>query len=176
MLAFATEFPLDKRQRVSDFLVAIREWILRSPHTVFGEADLQGIENAKDWRTSRGSEALEAISHSSDSSESAALRYLRTDRRLEWATTIVFSRSQSDSWVGIRVLCESMHPAARLPPAKKPVLVRSLLESMGGAADGLLRVQGNAHRLDNVDIDIAAKLILGHSGSRLPIVYVSAAE
>lgn len=174
MLAFATEFPLNTRHRAPDLVGAIRDWVLGSPHTAFAREELQGVDQAGEWRRAKPGEVLQGLSFSSDALDAAALKYTRTDSRLEWATTIVFSRTSAESWVAIRVLCESTHPAVRLPPAKKPVLVRLLLESMGGAADGILPVRGQVHKLENVDIDLAARLIRGRAGCRLPVVYVSA--
>ncbi len=65
-------------------------------------------------------------------------------------------------------------PAARLPVAKKPVVVRTLLHALGGGRDGELDVGENAYYLGNTEIEKAAKLIVGDSECRLPIVYVSA--
>jgi hypothetical protein len=62
----------------------------------------------------------------------------------------------------------------RLPPAKKPILVRVLLDQLGGSGDGILSVSSTPFRFENVDVDIAAQLILGRAGCRLPVVYVSA--
>lgn len=67
----------------------------------------------------------------------------------------------------------SSHPAARLPPAKKPVIVRSILDKLGGASDGVLMVMEAPHKLGNSDIDLAARLITGQAGCHLPVVYVS---
>ena len=174
MLAFSTEFPINPAYRAADFVLAIQNWILGSPHTVLTRKDFSDFALGGEWTTQKGGERLGALSYSSEALDAAALKYTRNETDLEWATTDVYSRSPSDSWVGIRVLCESTHPAVRLPPAKKPVLVRLLLDSMGGAADGLLSVRGQAHRLENVDIDIAAQLIRGRARCRLPVVYVSA--
>ena len=136
--------------------------------------DLREIGGPGECNAQRANEHLDTLSHLSAHREQGAARYTRTDLGLEWVTTIVFSRWETDSWVSVRVTCESAHPSVRLPPAKKPVLVRLLLQSLGGASDGVLAVGTAPYRLDNVDIDIAAQLILGHAGCRLPIVYVSA--
>jgi hypothetical protein len=51
--------------------------------------------------------------------------------------------------------------------------VRTALESLGGADDGPLPINGSAHRLTKSDINLGAKLIRGDAGCRLPIVNVS---
>lgn len=175
MLAFATEFPIERTRTTADFLRAVQSWVLGSPHTGLAELDLAGLQTAAEWRGGRGNEYVDSVQVHGRTSESAAVRYRRLDEGLEWLTSVVFSRTGADSWVGIRVSCESAHPAVRLPAAKKPVLVRTLLDALGGSSDGALRVSGTPLRLDNADIDVASQLIAGDSGCRLPVVYVSAA-
>jgi hypothetical protein len=173
VLSFATELPIDRNRDVADFLRTIEKWILGSPHTRLTAADLAGLATTAELHVKRGIEGLDAVTLSAADDQAAAIRYTRNDEDLEWTTTVVLSRRAIDSWVGIKVSCESRHPAARLPPAKKPVLVRTLLDAMGGAPDGVLRVDGRAFHLENTDIDLAARVITGTSGCHLPIVYVS---
>lgn len=174
MLSFATEFPIEHAHASGEFLRAIQTWILGSPHTQLGQDDLADLSSLSESRIHKGKESIDALRVSATDEESAGIRYTRRDDGLEWVTTAVFSRTASDSWVGIRVSCESSHPAVRLPPAKKPILVRTLLNDLGGASDGALPVGTSPLRLEDADIDLAARLIAGRSGSRLPIVYVSA--
>lgn len=133
-----------------------------------------GLRAPGESRIQKGNESVDTLQVSAADEDATAIRYTRRDDGLEWLTTVVFSRTASDSWVGIRVSCESSHPAVRLPPAKKPVLVRTLLNDLGGASDGAIRVGGFPLRLDNTDIDVAARLIAGKADCRLPIVYLSA--
>jgi hypothetical protein len=174
MLSFATELPVDRNRDVADFLRTIQTWILGSPHTRLTVEDLAELASTAESHIKRGIEGLDAVTLSVADEQAAAIRYTRNDQDLEWTTTAVFWRRAIDSWVGIKVSRESRRPAVRLPPAKKPVLVRTLLDAMGGAPDGSLRVDGRAYRLENVDIDLAARVITGKAGCRLPIVYVSA--
>lgn len=174
MLSFATEFPVLRTHSSADFLGAAKAWILGSPFTLFVESELAQVVSEGEWSAQKANERFESLRVESALEEAAAARYTRTDRGLEWVTTIVFSRQNSDSWIGIRVSCESRSPAARLPSAKKPVVVRTLLNQLGGAADGFLAVQSNPLLLANVDIDVAAQCITGRAGCRLPVVYVSA--
>ena len=173
MLSFATEFPVERTRTAEDFLHAVRLWILGSPHTRLTDADLDGLCPPGEWRGGHGNESVDAVGISATTEEAAGVRYTRRDDGLEWLTSVVFSRTGADSWVGVRVSCESTHPSVRLPAAKKPVLVRTLLNSLGGSSDGALRVGRNPLRLQNGDIELAARLIVGDSGCRLPIVYVS---
>lgn len=174
MLSFATEFPVQGSHDSSKFIGAIREWLLGSPHTVLTAPDLAGIEDESEWSTQKPGEKLTFLKTASPTDETAAVRYVKIYRGLEWQTTIILSRQPTNSWIGIRISCESQHPAARLPPAKKPIVVKTLLSQLGGALDGELLVQTTPVRLENIDIEKAARLIAGKSGCRLPIVYLSA--
>jgi hypothetical protein len=172
MLSFATEFPVSHSHDPKEFLAAIRRWILGSPHTQFAEADLSDIPQNAGWSTKKGSEAVHTL-FVQGSSESAAVRWTTLDGDIEWDTAVVFSRQELDSWVGIRTSRESQHPAFRLPPARKPFVVKTLLEILGGAKDGELPVSDSAFRLTNNDIGLASRLITGDARCRLPVVYVS---
>ena len=174
MLSFATEFPVEADRTTVDFLQAMVTWISGSPHTGLSAEMLRDLLQKDEAHVENGKEKVQSLLATSPDVDLAGIRYSRHDNDLEWLTTVVFSRTSSDAWVGVRVECESQHAAARLPSAKKPVVVRSVLESLGGAADGPLPIRDTAHILTNTDIDLAAKLIRGDAGCRLPIVYVSA--
>lgn len=174
MLSFATEFPVEADRTTVDFLQAMVTWISGSPHTGLSAEMLRDLLQKDEAHVENGKEKVQSLLATSPDVDLAGIRYSRHDNDLEWLTTVVFSRTSSDAWVGVRVECESQHAAARLPSAKKPVVVRTVLESLGGAADGPLPIRDTAHILTNTDIDLAAKLIRGDTGCRLPIVYVSA--
>lgn len=174
MLSFATEFSVDASRTTADFLQAMVTWISGSPHTSLSADMLRELQQKEEASVLSGNERVESLVSRTADLDLAGIRYGRHDDDLEWLTTIVFSRTSFDAWIGIRVECESLHAADRLPSAKKPVVVRTVLESLGGAADGPLPVRDQAHILTNTDIELAAKLIRGDAGCRLPIVYVSA--
>lgn len=173
MLSFATEFPINPSRVTADFLQSMVTWVSGSPHTRLPMERLAELYEGKGARVEAGNEAIQSIISSSADMELAGVRHSKHDKGLHWLTTVVFSRTSSDAWLGIRVECESQRPSAHLPSAKKPVIVRTVLESLGGANDGPLPISISAHRLTNDDIDLAAKLIRGDAGCRLPIVYVS---
>ena len=173
MLSFATEFPVEATRTSVDFLAAVREWLLGSPHTAFEASDLSEIEAKDEFSAKKSNELIETLKYQATGNDMAAIRYTKLDRGLEWVSTIVFSRGQP-SWIGIRTSCESQHPAAKLPIARKPVFVQTFLTRLGGGADGEIKVQAIPLRLANSDIPLAARCVSGRAGCRLPLVYVSA--
>ena len=174
MLSFATEFPIESTRTSVDFLVTVREWLLGSPHTGFEASDLSNMDAQEEFSAKKSNELIEALKYETASSDMAAIRYTKLDRGLEWVSTIVFSGGQPSSWVGMRISCESQHPATRLPIARKPVFVQTFLTRLGGGPDGEIKVQATPFRLANSDIPLAARCISGKAGCRLPLVYVSA--
>ena len=174
MLSFATEFPVETTRTSVDFLVAVREWLLGSPHTAFEEVDLSEVDTQDQFSARKSNEFIETLKYKSIDSDMAAVRYTKMDRGLEWVSTIVFSRSQWNSWIGVRTSCESQLPSARLPIARKPVFVQTFLTHLGGGSDGEIKVQSMPLRLTNSDITLAARCMSGSAGCRLPLVYISA--
>lgn len=174
MLCFATEIPVSDDESSAYFQQTVINWLLGSPHSTLVKLDLEKIFQTGSWSLRKGNEFVESLSVRSDHADSSAVRYTKNDGELVWQTVIAHSKSSGETWVSVRVSCESTHPTVRLPIAKKPIIVRTLLRELGGANDGELEVLASCHRLSNTEIDLAARMILGKSGARLPIVYVSA--
>lgn len=174
MLAFATEFPVAMNATGGAFLQAVRDWVLDSPHTILLPADLVDIGKSDDWSSPPGPEQFSVLSPADACDDAAAALYSRYYDELEWTTTIAFRRRETGPWVALRLTCESSKPQTRLPAAKKPVLVRILMQQLGAGSDSILEVQHTPHFLDDHDIDRAADLLNGTSGCHLPMVYVSA--
>lgn len=174
MLSFSAEFPVSNGRRNGDFIEVVRTWILASPHARFKPDDISAIPFDGKWSLSHLNHHLETLIFSEGENDTAAISFKVVDAGIDWLTDIVFSRNVLDAWVSVRTSRESAHPAISLPPAKKPIVVRALLDGLAGGNDGALLVKPEAHILTNNDIDLAAKLISGEAGCHLPIVYVSA--
>lgn len=173
MLFFATEFPIAATCRTRAFIEAVRFWLLHSPHTSFAAEDLRDVPFSGPWSVIKPNERFDALLFADADEEAAAIRHSKVDGDINWETTAVFSATAENAWVSVRTSRESNHPATRLPPAKKPRLIRTLLERLGGASDGQLPVAGEAYRLTNNEIELAANLVKGEAGCHLPVVYIS---
>lgn len=173
MLCFATDFPVSFDATSSDFMGVVREWISGSPHNVLTKENLAVLDAKGRAFAERGPARLDSLRFIDSTTDSCAIRYIVQDGVLQWMTLATFSKRAADSWVSVRTLCESQHPAAVLPSGKKPLLVKQLLEHLGGGDDNGL-VLGKPISLTNADMALAVDLIAGNAGNRLPIVYVSA--
>lgn len=174
MLSFATEFSVSPSATSTDFLNAVREWLLGSPHTSFQTADLESLETQIEWSTKKGNEQLDILKIDSTSTKLTAVRYTKVSAGLEWVTSVAFSNSSQSAWIGIRTSCESHHPSVRLPVAKKPIIVRTFLNRLVGGPDGELMTSQSPRILTNSEVPLAARCLSGQAGCRLPVVYVSA--
>jgi hypothetical protein len=172
MLSFSTEFPT-KSCDVAAFVGCIRAWINGSPHTDLTEVSVQNIPQSGRWAISSGSERLEALCSTRAKNEIAAFRHVKQDGNLEWTTTVVFSKSPDDCWVGIRTSREAAQAQLGLPPAKKPFIVKTLLKELGGGLDGELHVRDQPYVVQENDLGMVSRLINGDSDNYLPVVYVS---
>lgn len=173
MLSFSVEFPVRPSHQSKEFLETIRLWILGSKHTNFSKSDLPELPLDEKWCVEKNSERLDTLSVRDPDYEIVAIRYVKSENTISWETEIVFSRTNFDSWVGVRTSRDSNQFSTALPPAKKPVVVKQLLQKLGEAIDGPLTIREGAHKLTNDEIPLAASLIAGSSGCYLPVVYVS---
>lgn len=174
MLSFSTEFPVPDTVSNQDFSAAVTKWILGSRFTQFKIETLDGLGVGESWDSVEENETIESWSESTADSCSVAVLYRKSDEDFVWITTIVFCAQPSSTWISIRVECEPLHPTAKVPNAKKPVLVRTLLNSLGAGADGDLLVVETPVVFASSEIELAKSCIVGTTNSYLPIVYISA--
>lgn len=173
MLSFATEFPVNPASRAVDFVETVRTWLLNSPHRVFSSDDLVKIPLEGYFNATKEDQKLEFVSHRSEHNDGAAFRHIIESTDFQWSTNIIFSRSATNSWIGIRVYCESKLPSVRLPDAKKPIIVKLLLNELGDGHDGSLTVLPSPHKLLDTELELATDLMNGTASCRLPVVYAS---
>ncbi|MDQ0301931.1 PspA/IM30 family protein [Ancylobacter polymorphus] len=173
MLSFATEFPVPSEGVESIFLATIKKWIIESPHTAFTESDIAHVGLGDEFNVQVGSQILSSISVSNNNEVTLASKLVAEDRDIEWTTSIVLHKNGEECWIGVRTSREARNATVSLPMAKKPVIVRLILDALGGANDGDLAVQGVPRFLTNNEIALAAQIVLGSIETRLPVVYVS---
>ncbi len=172
MLSFATEFPVCETSS-ERFVEAVRAWISGSPHAKLTAEHLSSIPTSGRWKVDSGSVSLEAILTKEDQHEIAAFRYSALDRDIQWVTEVTYSKTPEDDWIGIRTDREATRPLVSLPPAKKPYIVRTLIEKLGGGLDDELHVSDSAHHFSELDTRMAIRLLNADAENYLPLAYVS---
>ncbi len=173
MLLFATEFPVDPGQELPDFLRVVRDWILTTHETALTAETLADLTERDELTVSAGDELVRLLRVNAPEDEAAAVGYARQEGPLKWATTLVHSRQADDAWVSIRVSAEARERGVAVPQTRKPVIVHTLLDELGGAMDGALAVRSVPVRLSDLDMELAVRCVTGEAGCRLPVVYVS---
>lgn len=172
MLSFSAEFPLQPTATADAFLRTIKTWLLASPYSQFSESDLDTLTAGTESNISAGSGQLHISGGTYADECILGARYILRDQEVDWITEISFSKA-GETWASVRTYRDSTVPSIHLPPAKKPVVVMTILDHLGGGRDGPLYVRKTPHRLKNDEIDLASQLILGESDCYLPVVYVS---
>lgn len=171
---FSTEFPIDNGRSVEDVVLLACQWVTGSPHAKVRNSDLGELPVDSEKTLTVDSELVTVATAHSPDFAIGGLRYLHTDKGLEWTTSIVSLKTTDRHILSIQVSCEALTTAVRLPPPKKPYFIRQALEKLGGGMDGEIPVADKPFRLAEGEAGIAAALISGLARNKLPIVYVSA--
>lgn len=174
MLSFATEVPFPAGINSAAFFGAVKKWLLGSRFTNFTVESLASLGVGDVWDAVEETESIESLCETTSDSESSAVIYRKSDDDFEWITTVVLVIVPSNAWVSIKIECVPLHPRAKVPVAKKPVLLRILLEELGYGVDGELKVSDKPVVFSASEIDLAAKCIRGETSTYMPIIYVSA--
>ncbi len=176
MLVLATEIPVSPDRSVQDLLEVGRQWILGSPHAKFTRESFPAMpEDGNEIEAIQGGDVvILGLASRSGAEPIAGLRYVQSENDgLVWSTELVGAHDGHRFLVSLRVDCEA-ESWRSLPPPKKPVLIRMILDRLGGGADGDLEVTDQPLVLEPTEVDLAVRAMRGDLGNALPIVYVSA--
>ena len=135
---------------------------------------MAGLVSSSKWAVEKGDEKVSTLTLTTEHGESSGLRYRKRSRGIDWITRLVYSKESESSWLGVRVFREAYGPIPYLPEAKKPLIVRALLENLRVSQDGPLPFDQKAYSLCDTDVPFIASIINGRSNCHLPVVYVSA--
>lgn len=174
VLSYSCEFPVPNDVSRSSVFSVIRRWITGMRFTHFDKDSLAQLGDGEAWEAVQETEYIESLVEVTADVESCAVVYCKKDDQFEWITTVVFAIQPSSNWISVRVECEPLHPMAVVPAAKKPVLVKLLLQEFGGGIDGDFEVVSTPIIFAQSEIDLAGRCVRGETDSYLPIVYVSA--
>ena len=172
MLSFATEFPVEETS-ATEFCRSVAEWLDGSPHTQITAKEVLTVSEDAGVLWERADERLSCVVLEEEARRSAAFRYQKRDRGVHWTTTVCFDSDSVDSWVSVRTERQSEEAQAFVPDARKPFIVKVLINTLKGGVDGELRVSDAPHRLLDNDHNMVVRLMNGDTSHRLPIVYVS---
>ena len=174
MLVWATEFPVSSENGCNGVLTVAKNTLSASPHSLW-RPELFGDDPTSEMkRLEQDGQVVTIGCAESQTEKIAGLQHQWVeDGEREWNTEIVGHEADGNVIVSVRLNCNLLRPGLTLPIAKKPYYVRQILEDLEGGEDAGLVVQDSPHFLAEPDVSVAARLVLGKSGVRLPVVYVS---
>lgn len=180
MLPFATEFPVKRHDNKAAFVAEVLGWLRGMERsTVLAEAKSQEFESENAYLKSSGGEEFRIRELRSESDwQAIGFRHdAPDDEGRVWRTEGVLKRaaaSQEHDLVRIRTQCLARVQGAHLETPHKPYLIKSLLNSGWGGADGLIPVSDQAVWLEGEDgIATAWAVISGEATKWLPVIYFS---
>lgn len=175
MVQYSIEFPIDGKSSVADVVRLAHEWIAGSRHTKLKKKDFDVLPENSEVTVSNIGESVTTGLAKVENLEIGGVRWIHAEREnLEWTTAVVATRTENECLLSIQVICEALSTASRLPEPKKPVFVGQVLNRFGGGMDGQIPVAEKPFILNEDEVAIAAALMSGAAGNKLPIVYVSA--
>ena len=176
MLTFKTQFPIDASKSTEDLLVCARKWIAGSPHSELA-AKVSHAKLQDGTSLSSINEVLNCSAFRDSETDIAGVRYeKREDGEIRWVTDVVGSKSRNGFTVAVQLSVDSELPVERLDQGKRPYILKSLMQHIGGGVDGDLIVGDTPIRLQEQDLSLAADIISASANYAMPVVYVSAAQ
>lgn len=175
MLTFAIEIPVKTDSELDALLDVAKLWIAGSPHGKIPPAQIESAFRNDGNAINCDQEHILVVRTEAEHCSLAGVQYSRVEKNaLRWSTELIGRKALDDFRVAIRVRCDALVPATRLPTPKKPYIVRQVFTRLGGGLDGSTPVSELVHELGNSEIEYAAALIKGEESRSLPVVYVSA--
>lgn len=173
MLLFSAQFPLASQNSITDLLLAGKHWVAGSPHSNLPKEE---IFSSNDHEASIvvGGERFQLLSYIAEQTEFGGIRYAKEENELRWITDITGRKTEEGFWVSIQVACDSAMPIDGLPTPKTPYIIKNIFRLRQGGTDGKLTASDFPVFLRSKDIGLAADLVLGKGGCKMPVVYVSA--
>lgn len=176
MLTFKTQFPIANTKSVEDLLECIRIWITGSPHSKM--KNMLGTSKLVDGASHVAvDESLSCSSYKDNEQEIAGVRYeKKEDGEVRWITDVVGCKKYAANSfvVSVQLDVDSELPVERLDQGKRPYILKSIMQHLGGGQDGALTVSDSPIKLEEKDVSLAANLVCGNAGLAMPIAYVSA--
>lgn len=174
MITFCTVFPLNREATVQDFAELAKQWLAGSPHSAL--TDLLPVSASDDdWEARDTDEHVEAHKVLLGEDVLFGLRYVKDEASgMRWTTEVHFAGTPDGNTAAVTVYVDSGSTTFRLPPAKKPYILRQIVSEFGKGKDGDLVVSDEPYFLKGNEIEFAARIVNGDCENTLPIVYLSA--
>lgn len=140
MLSFAAEFPVHNDGDADRFFRTVFDWISGSPHLTVTYPDLERLRVDGHNVLRTDSDVFESIVHNDKDDHLIAFKRITNEKLLQWETIVVLNKCGQETWVGVRTSRVSDTPLNQLPPAKKPIIVKSIIDALGPAVEAIMHL------------------------------------
>ena len=174
MLIWSTQIPVIPTHGIDDLLVVAKKWLVGSPHFSWTDADL-GVSPKQGISTFQAHDQSVSVAKFADQRGAfCGFRHQREDERcIHWTTEICGWLTERRFLVSVQLFCEATELGAQPPQLKRPVVVRQILDDLGGDLDGSFVVADEPIFLAESDLDMAMRILDGETTNFLPIIYAS---
>lgn len=150
-----------------------RIWLAGSPYSKLADNMKSAKDICDEWRISNDSEsAIFAIHENSE--KLCGLRYENVDANsMRWVTEVVGAKINEEFWVSIQLGVDSELPVEKLAQGKRPHILKTIMQEIGGGMDGAIPVSDKPLYLEEQQLDLAIDVITANAGCVMPVVYVS---
>lgn len=169
---FSTQFPLNSHASLEDLLETKKNWIRDSPHSPIGIKDLSQLNKHGDY-VKDGEYLVELGRSESNNCHILGIRYSTPFNRDRLSTTVISLKNEEGITTLVNVDYDSSGARITVPIIKKPFIIKSLIDSIGGGQDGYIPVSDEPIHLTEGDVELIAKVLNGLQKSSMPIVYMS---
>lgn len=174
MIVWSTQIPVVPSKTLDDLATLCTKWITGSPHANW-TPELVPVASADAIVTAdhAGQRISVARAGAGDNQYFGFRHHWRDENQREWTTDVIGWHCGSRFLVGVHLSCQTAGVGVRVSDAKKPYIVRQILEELGGDLDGAFQVSSKPRILGEAEIDVARKILTGEARHYLPVVYVS---
>lgn len=173
LLVFATEFMASSGATAEQFLDICQKWLIGGPRYPWNVDDFNKLISVNEVMEVQRDAYEISYALVDGGSRIAALQHRYTENNYNWVTELVGGETNGSLLVSIRVHCTALITGLEIPWARKPYIIRLIIQQLGGGQDGSFTIGENPHFLKENEMEIAIACLSGRMGNRLPVVYVS---
>src|SRR3989344_1835366 len=170
---FSTQFPLNDSASLEAMLEAGKKWVSGSRWSIFREEDLLSIKNSGDL-VNKEDYSFQLSRTSQGNDQFLGFKYINPGyAKDKFYTTVVGCKSSDKFLVSINIDYDSFGARPNAPYAKKPIIITSLLDNIGGGRDGDLLVSKKPYYVKEGEEEFVSDILKGLPEAVMPVVYMS---
>lgn len=171
MILFNTTLPLSTDTDIEHVVSLSLDWIINSPYAKFKSFSFD--TSVAEHSETNGDHSFNYANFTEGTNSIRGIRFSRREDSLKWTTDIVIRRWDGQFMVSLQVDCISDHPRGNIPYARKPYLVKMMVEKAKLANDGIFPINDKIIETTDSNLESIATIMAGNGSNILPIVFFS---